>query len=180
MRHAVLAAGLIVLATSSVPAQTYDIGEGNYSAEAVEINPDAVPVQTEEAVTPVIEAAPAPVPPPVYETKKIAVLQALDKVTGRIAAVSVPVGQPQAVGPLFIDVKTCQKTPPDEQPEAAAFLQVWEAKPIPKTKQQRKEEDQSGPSQWVFSGWMFASSPSLSSMNHPIYDVLLKDCVDKS
>ncbi len=182
MRLAALA-GLVALAVTPALAQTYDIGEGAYSAEAVDINPDAVPVQTEEAVvpeTPVADAAPVPVPPPVYEPKKIAVLQALDKVTGRVASVNVPVGQPHAVGPLFIDVKTCQKTPPDEQPEAAAFLQVWEAKPLPKTKQQKKEEDQSGPSHWVFSGWMFASSPSLSAMNHPIYDVLLKDCVDKS
>jgi hypothetical protein len=184
MRLAVLA-GLIALAAIPAVAQTYDIGEGNYSAESVDINPDAVlPVQTETEETVAPEAVPqVPTtvePSPVYEPKKIAILQTLDKVTARTATVTVTVGQPQAVGPIFIDVKTCQKTPQDEAPEAAAFLQVWEAKPLPKTKQQKKEDQEAGQSQWVFSGWIFSSSPSLSAMNHPIYDVWLKDCVDKT
>lgn len=137
--------------------------------------------QTETVVnnaSPVLEVPGDAPPVPTYEPQKFAVLQTLDKITARTATVTIPVGKPQAVGPLFLDVKSCQKTPPSETPEAAAFLQVWEAKPIPKTKQQIKEEAQSGgASQWVFSGWMFASSPALSSMNHPIYDVWLKDCI---
>lgn len=119
-------------------------------------------------------------PAPSYEPQKFAVLQTLDKITARTATVTIPVGKPQAVGPLFVDVKSCQKTPPSEPPEEAAFLQVWEAKPMPKTKQQKKEDAAGGLSQWVFSGWMYASTPALSAMNHPIYDVWLKDCVAKA
>ncbi len=186
MRLAVLAA-VIALAAYPAYAQTYDIGEGEYSAEQIETSPsanEAVPAQIETEETVATEAVPqVPTtvePPRVYEPKKIAILQTLDKVTARTATVTVTVGQPQAVGPIFIDVKTCQKTPQDEAPEAAAFLQVWEAKPLPKTKQQKKEDQEAGQSQWVFSGWIFSSSPSLSAMNHPIYDVWLKDCVDKA
>jgi hypothetical protein len=117
-----------------------------------------------------------------YEQKKFAVLQTLDKLTARTSHVTVPVGKPVAVGPLFLDVKTCQKTPATELPEAAAFIQVWEAKPKPKIKKKARRESEADapPSQWVFSGWMFASSPALSAMNHPIYDVWVKDCVDES
>ena len=50
------------------------------------------------------------------------------------------------------------------EPEAAAFLQIWERKP---------HEDQS---KWVFSGWMFSSNPALSAMDHPVYDVWVIDC----
>ncbi len=118
---------------------------------------------------------------PAYEPKKFAVLQTLDKLTARTASVTVPVGKPTAVGPLFLDVKSCQKTPPTELPEAAAFIQVWEAKPKPKVKKKAKRAaDNEAPSQWVFSGWMFASSPALSAMNHPIYDVWVKDCTDET
>jgi hypothetical protein len=115
---------------------------------------------------------------PVFEAKKFARLQTLDKLTARTSEVTVPVGKSVAVGPLFMDVKTCQKTPPTELPESAAFIQVWEAAPKPKAKRKNEKQDDMPPSQWVFSGWMFASSPALSAMNHPIYDVWLKDCVD--
>lgn len=137
---------------------------------------DAAPSQ-EAVIDAPAEAAPVQEsfePPPVqWEKQKFAVLQTLDKVTARTATLTLPVNRPSAVGPLFIDVKTCQKTPPTEQPEAAAFLQVWEAKPKSATADNRTE------SQWVFSGWMFASSPALSAMNHPIYDVWVKDCVNE-
>jgi hypothetical protein len=142
----------------------------------------------QDAITPAAPAmdptaatmTPPPVPgvapamqPAQYEQQKYAILQTLDKVTARTSTTTLPVGQPSAVGPIFIDVKTCQKTPQTEQPEAAAFLQVWEAKPKAYGKQ-----DEETKSQWVFSGWMFASSPALSAMNHPIYDVWVKDCVN--
>lgn len=127
------------------------------TAEAV-----AAPAETTEEVT-----------TPTYEPQKFAILQTLDKVTARTATLQVPVGRAVAVGPLFLDVKTCQKTPPTEQPEASAFVQVWEATPKDKSKSE-------APSQWVFSGWMFASSPALSAIDHPIYDVWLKDCTNEA
>jgi hypothetical protein len=137
--------------------------------------------KTSGVVAPPTTPAPIPVnatpaPPPSYEKKKYAVLQTLDKLTARTNTVTITVGQPTAVGPIFIDVKTCQKTPPSELPESAAFLQVWEAKP--KSKAKNAKPDTAEESQWVFSGWMFASSPALSAMNHPVYDVWIKDCTN--
>lgn len=93
-----------------------------------------------------------------------AVLQGLDKITARISTIHVAVGQTVAFGSLQISLKACDKHPPEETPESAAFLQVVEQKPgeAPVTR---------------FSGWMFASSPALSAMEHPVYDLWVLDCV---
>ena len=93
-------------------------------------------------------------------------LQSIDKVTGRTLTFEARVGSTVKYGPLYIKVKACRKAPPIEQPESAAFLQIWEVTP---------KDD----SKWVFSGWMFASSPALSPMDHPIYDVWVLDCLEK-
>ncbi len=99
-----------------------------------------------------------------FESYDQAVLQALDKVTGRISPISLNVGDVTRFGTLNISVRSCQKTPPTEQPESAVFIEVWE-----------KDRD-ADESHWVFSGWMFASSPALSAMDHAIYDVWVIDC----
>jgi hypothetical protein len=92
-----------------------------------------------------------------------AVLQGLDKITARVSTIKVPVGQTVNFGSLQITVKACDKHPPEETPESSAFLQVVEQKPgeAPVTR---------------FSGWMFASSPALSAMEHPVYDLWVLDC----
>ena len=96
-----------------------------------------------------------------------AVLQGLDKITARISTISAPVGKTVAFGSLQITVKACDKKPPEETPESAAFLQVVEQKPSedPVTR---------------FSGWMFASSPALSAMEHPVYDLWVLDCISNA
>lgn len=91
-------------------------------------------------------------------------LRMLDKVTARTSTFDVKVDTTVRFGQLYIKPRACRKAPPIETPESASFLQVWEVKP--------KEKPQ-----WVFSGWMFASSPALSSMDHPIYDVWVLDCI---
>ena len=103
----------------------------------------------------------------VAETGDIAVLRALDKVTARISTIEAPVGQPVAFGTLQIIARTCEKRPPEEPPEAAAFLQVEESRPneVPVT---------------VFRSWMFASSPAVSAMDHPIYDIWVLDCLSSA
>ena len=93
-----------------------------------------------------------------------AILRGMDKVTARIAKFDAPVGRSVRYGELEILVKACRKRPPEEQPESAAFLEIYEAK---KGKARRK----------VFSGWMFASSPALSAMEHPVYDIWVVDCI---
>ena len=91
-------------------------------------------------------------------------LQTLDKATARTQTFEADVGSTLKFGPLYIKVQTCQKSSPIDQPESSGFVQIWEISP------QEKAE-------WVFSGWMFASSPALSPMDHPIYDVWLLDCL---
>ena len=92
-----------------------------------------------------------------------AVLQGMDKVTARISTFDAAIGKSVRYGDLEIIVKACRKRPPEEPPESAAFVEVFEAK---KGRERKK----------VFSGWMFASSPALSAMEHPVYDIWVVDC----
>lgn len=91
-------------------------------------------------------------------------LRALDKVTARNITFEARVGSTLKFGNIYIKVQSCRKAPPIEQPESASFLQIWEVPP-------------ERPPQWIFSGWMFASSPALSAMDHPVYDVWVLDCL---
>lgn len=96
-----------------------------------------------------------------------AVLQGLDKVTARVVTVEAPVGAPVHVGALEIIVRACKKRRPEDQPESAAFLDIWEL---------RKDQ----PAAALFRGWMFASSPALSAMEHPVFDIWVLDCRGKA
>jgi hypothetical protein len=98
---------------------------------------------------------------------EIAVLQALDKVSARVSPLEVPVGKTVTFGNLEITARACDKRPPEETPESAAFLEIVEA-----------HEGEAPVTQFV--GWMFASSPALSAMEHPIYDVWVIDCKNAS
>ncbi|WP_455372448.1 DUF2155 domain-containing protein [Limibacillus halophilus] len=90
-------------------------------------------------------------------------LQALDKVTARVSVLEVQVGESVTYGSLKITLEACRKTPPTEEPESAAFLQIDDDPPDAEARQ-------------VYSGWMFASSPGLAALEHPVYDVWLLDC----
>lgn len=92
-----------------------------------------------------------------------AVLQGLDKVTARVSTIEAPVGDTVIFGALEIIVRTCDKRPPEDPPESAAFIDIWEVQ-------------QGEPAVSLFRGWMFASSPALSAMEHPVYDVWVLDC----
>lgn len=94
----------------------------------------------------------------------IAVLRGLDKVTGRISTFSIPVGQMGQFGKTFIVPEACYQHPPEESPENSVFLYVFEKS----TKGENIE---------LFKGWMFSSNPALSSMEHPVYDVWVIDCL---
>jgi hypothetical protein len=93
----------------------------------------------------------------------IAHLQGLDKTTARISQFDAPVGSEVHFGTLTILVRSCQRSPPEATPENAAFLEIYEARP-------------GEPKQKLFGGWMFSSSPALSALEHPVYDVNLLDC----
>lgn len=94
-----------------------------------------------------------------------AVLQALDKVTARVSTLEAPQDKPVRFGTLEIVVRTCAKAPPEEPPESTAFLEIYNVLPGEETVR-------------VFSGWMFASSPALSAMEHPVYDIWVVDCIN--
>lgn len=94
---------------------------------------------------------------------RIAVLRGLDKVTARVSTIEAPIGETVRFGTLEIIARVCDKRPPEETPESAAFLDIWEV---------RRGE----PTASVFRGWMFASSPALSALEHPVYDVWVLDC----
>lgn len=106
------------------------------------------------------QAARPPAEPPALP---VAELQTLDKITGRIGTIDVAVGEPARVGTLTVTARVCRKRPPEEPPEAAAFLEI-------------DEKRGEAPVQRVFAGWMFASSPAISALEHPVYDVRLLDC----
>jgi hypothetical protein len=98
--------------------------------------------------------------------KGVAILRWLDKSTARVATVEVPVNQSVRIESLELIVRACVERPPVEPPESAAFLDIAEVRP-------------GEPTAEVFRGWMFASSPALSAMEHPIYDVWVLDCIDQ-
>lgn len=92
-----------------------------------------------------------------------AVLQGLDKITARTWELEAPVGTPVRFGTLEITVEACKERPPEETPESAAFLTIVDHRP--------NEEAAD-----LFHGWMFATRPGLSPLEHAVYDVILLRC----
>ncbi len=101
------------------------------------------------------------------EPYNIAILQGMDKVTARVSTMEAPIGDTVHFGTLEIITRTCDKRPPEETPESAAFLDIWDVRP--------GEAALS-----IFRGWMMASSPALNALEHPVYDVWVLDCKDKA
>jgi hypothetical protein len=93
----------------------------------------------------------------------VAALQGLDKITGRASDFAAPVGKTVRFGDLSILVRACAKSPPEDAPQSAAFLEIDAVRPGEAAERE-------------FSGWMFAQSPALSSLEDPIYDVIVLDC----
>ena len=99
------------------------------------------------------------------ENASIAVLRTIDKLSARTHTFEIPVEKTVKFGKsLFIKARACRKSSPLDLPENAAFLQIWERQP---------DEDEA---KWIFSGWMFSSNPSLSAMDHSVYDVWVIEC----
>jgi hypothetical protein len=111
---------------------------------------------------PAPELPPPPPPPPAIVTG--AELQALDKTSARVTKFTVPFGQKVKFGTLVVSVTDCRKSPPEDEPESAAFLDIEERQPGAAVMQP------------LFQGWMFASSPALNPLEHPVYDVWVLDC----
>ena len=93
----------------------------------------------------------------------MAIMQGLNKITARVSRFEAPVGKAVTFGSLSIVVRDCQRSAPEERPENTAFVEISETKPGESKAQ-------------LFSGWMFSSSPALSALDHPVYDVNLLEC----
>ena len=93
----------------------------------------------------------------------LAQMQGLDKITARVSQFNAPVGQTVRFGKLSVIVRECRRSPPEERPENAAFVEIYEDRPG-----EARER--------LFSGWMFSSSPALSALEHAVYDVNLLAC----
>lgn len=94
-----------------------------------------------------------------------ALMQALDKVTGRVSKITVPVNSKIAFGDFSLVLRSCKKRPAEEAPENFAFIDVAD-------KSFGTEEYS------IFRGWVLSSAPGISAIEHPIYDVWLLECVD--
>lgn len=97
----------------------------------------------------------------------VAVFSGLDKITGRITEFDVYINETVQFGALQVTPRVCYSRDDTEAQHVDAFVQVDE---ITLDRRIRK----------LFSGWMFADSPALNAIEHPIYDVWLKDCKQTS
>ncbi len=116
-----------------------------------------------------------------YVQKDKATLRALDKITGRSTDIEVVVGQPVVFGSLKVELDVCYQTPPEEAPESAAFLRIASTQPVAVETMDaavdaNEVETVSDENPMLFSGWMFASSPGLSALEHPVYDIWVIRC----
>jgi hypothetical protein len=93
----------------------------------------------------------------------IAIFAALDKVTGRISHLEIPMNKTVEFGALKVTPRVCDTRPPTEAPHTASFVEVDEVK-------------LTGEVQRIFTGWMFAESPGLHAVEHPVFDVWLTSC----
>ncbi len=131
-----------------------------------EMKGEEIPGQSEKAAVP-------PMPTPDVKPVDAAsegdsnydrvMLQGLNKVTARAQEIEAPIGSVVRFGTIEIVAHSCWKSAPDERPENAALLEISEIK------------QGEAPTQ-IFLGWMFSSTPGLSALEHPFYDVSVVKC----
>jgi hypothetical protein len=98
-----------------------------------------------------------------------AVLRGLDKVTGHARDISVTVGGgPVRFGTLEVVARSCSKRPAEEIPEVSIYVQIYDTPAVAEGQQRQRSE--------IFHGWLFASSPGISALEHPVYDIWAIDC----
>jgi hypothetical protein len=102
-------------------------------------------------------------PPSQKITNTAALFSGLDKITGRIINFDVTIGETVQFGALQLTPRACYTRPPTETANTDAFVEV-------------DEVTLQGEVRRIFNGWMFAASPGLNAVEHPIYDLWLTDC----
>lgn len=104
--------------------------------------------------------------------ERVATLGLLNKRNNEEQDLVMKPGEARRIGNVVVKLATCEKSAPWENPaETGAFVQLF-------VEERAKVSD---PLQWhkVFSGWLFKTSPSLNVVQHPVYDVWVKDCAMK-
>jgi hypothetical protein len=146
--------------------------------------PTSVPETSAPTTTPATANKPAPAPAPKSATttpvkpaepikrarSSIALIQALDKVTTETMRFEAPVGQPIRYKTLVFTVRACETTAPDEDaPDSVAYVTVdTQPKALPGRV--------APPGRQIYKGWMYANSPGLNPLQHPVYDAWLIAC----
>ncbi|KIP99196.1 glycosyl hydrolase family 5 [Agrobacterium tumefaciens] len=98
---------------------------------------------------------------------RVAVFSGIDKITGRITSFDVYLNETVQFGALQVTPKVCYSRDDTEAQKIDAFIEVDEITLDRKIKR-------------IFTGWMFADSPGLNAVEHPIYDVWLTNCKQES
>jgi hypothetical protein len=96
-------------------------------------------------------------------TNDIAVFAALDKVTARVSELKITIDETTVFGALKITPRACYTRPPTERPRTSVFVEI-------------DEIQLDGKEERIFSGWMFAESPGVHGVEHPVFDVWLTNC----
>jgi hypothetical protein len=97
-----------------------------------------------------------------------AVIRGLDKITGHASDYTITVGRSARIGSLEVIARACDKSAPEETPEVRIYVEVFDTPPVREGEEAERRE--------IFHGWLFASSPGLSAVDHPTYDIWAVDC----
>lgn len=100
----------------------------------------------------------------------VAEFTGLDKVTGRIITFDVYIDETVQFGSLQVTPRVCYMRTPEEPPQTSTFVEIDEVVDLAEGRELRR----------VFTGWMFAESPALNALEHPVYDVWLTNCKTSS
>jgi hypothetical protein len=97
-----------------------------------------------------------------------AVVRGLDKITGHARDYTLTVGRAARIGTLEVIARACSKNAPEETPLVRIYVDVFDHPPAREGEESERRE--------IFHGWLFSSSPSLSAVDHPTYDIWAIDC----
>lgn len=101
----------------------------------------------------------------------VAIVQGLNKITAKSSPIEIRIGDTVKFGQLSITALKCWQAPLEQKPESKILLEIYDNNSASENKEQKKTR--------IFYGWMFASSPSISTLEHPIYDITAIGCKNR-
>ena len=178
---ALAGASVVMAQPASSGGQGQDLPASALPAEEAPPSVVEAPAPIAAPAVPPSEINPATPPPnqvvdkPVESTQKrprfdVAIVQALDKVTAETIRFEAPVGQPVRYKSIVITVKACERSASDEPVEDSIAYMTIDSQP-------KAAPGRPTPiARQIFKGWMYASSPGLNPLQHPVYDVWMVTC----